>query len=470
MDIETRLRHDLAQRAGNISAAPTDLHDQVLDGHRTPRRHQMGLVALAVALAAIVALVPLTIGGDGRGQTATPSDTPSSAPTAPAGPVVPYQRYDLPPRGSLAGDAAYLQGLLDRPWSIVDPTTDPAPETRQVVFAGEVPGGVQALVVGEQDGGMVGLWLNGPTGASPSQLEASNESNPVDLGQPVSYTYTRDGVGALIVIGRPGDVIEVSRGQVIASDASVTRLPFEAVGDATGVAVVDASGLSPRTTAIRVTRDGAVIKVFGEGGSSGGTLIEPDLTDAFVGAAGAPDAGLVRNLLQMLPDELGMAAADLQVHVLWGGSIGIAQQPDAEAVVLTVRLPSGAVLLFGGRGEQRAGESDGGGFTFGGRCAQALLPIGTDPSASGVAMVCALYDPQGAGGELGRQLVVVPPAGTASLQAVDADGDELQSYDFFGDALVVPAPDGVTAVTARDAAGQVLGDIPLTGQQKLTAD
>ena len=468
MDLETRLRLDLAARADDITAAPVDLVDAVLDGHRSGRRQRASLLAVAAAVVAVAVAVPVALQGGGGGQTATPGATASASPAS--GPVVPYQRYDLPPRGSLAGDPGYLQGLLDRPWSPGDPAAGPPPATRQVVFAGEVPGGVQALVVGEQDGGLVGLWLNGLTGTAPADLDASNEAGPVDLTRPVAFTHTQDGARALVVIGRPGDVIEVSTGQTIGADGSIARLPYEVVGDDTGVAVVDAAGLSPRTTRVRVTRDGAEVEVSGEGGSSGGALVEPDLTGAFTGATGSPDAGLVRMLVQPLPDELGTPAADLEVHVLWGGSIAVAEQPDAEAVVLTVRLPSGAVLLLGGRGEQRAAESDGGGFTSGGPCAQALLPTGTDVSATGVAMVCVLDDPQGADGELGRQLVVVPPAGTADLWAVDRDGDVLETYAALGSALVVPAPDGVTAVAALDAGGAVLAEVPVTGQQQLQAD
>jgi hypothetical protein len=358
---------------------------------------------------------------------------------------------------------------LERPWSIVDQTTDPAPETRQVVFAGEVPGGVQALVVGEQDGGMVGLWLNGPTGASPSQLVASNDSRPIDLGQPVSYTHTQDGVGALIVVGRPGDQIELSRGQELGADGVLTRLPYQAVGDPTGIAVVNAGGLTLWTTAIRVTRDGQVIDMQSEGGGAGGAYQEPDVTGALAGAAGDPDRSVVRAALDVVLPSLGLTYDQVQVQVLWGGAIGNSAKPDAVAAVLTVRAPSGAVALLGWMGANRASDEQGGGLGEAGPCAIALLPAGTDVSVTGVAMSCDLYSTRD-GSDLGHQLVVVPPAGTTDLQAVDADGDVLESYGLYGPALVTPAPDGVTRVTALDAAGQVLGEISLTGRQELTAD
>jgi hypothetical protein len=159
----------------------------------------------------------------------------------------------------------------------------------------------------------------------------------------------------------------------------------------------------------------------------------------------------------------------VQVQVLWGGAIGNSAKPDAVAAVLTVRAPSGAVALLGWMGANRASDEQGGGLGEAGPCAIALLPAGTDVSVTGVAMSCDLYSTRD-GSDLGHQLVVVPPAGTTDLQAVDADGDVLESYGLYGPALVTPAPDGVTRVTALDAAGQVLGEISLTGRQELTAD
>jgi hypothetical protein len=469
MDIETRLRQDLAARAQDIGSAPPHLVDDVIDGHRTQRRHQAALLAVAAAVVAVAVGVPLILQGSGAGQTATPTSSPTSAEPLPSGPVVPYQRFDLPPRGSLAGDPEYLQGLLDHPWSPSDPATDPPPEARQVVFAGEVPGGVQALVVGERDGDLVGLWLAGPAGSAPADLEASNEAGPVDLSLPVAFTHTQDGMGALVVIGRPGDRIEISTGQQVAADGSLTRLPYQAVGDPTGIAIVDATGLSTVTTAIRVTRAGQVLEVYAEGGSSGGNSYGLDLAEALAGATGDPDAQVVQSALDYSLMMLGLSFDEVEPRVLWGGAIGNSAQPDAVAAVLTVRLPTGAVLLLGQLGSDRSSAADGGGLSYSGPCGTALLPAGTDVAASGVAMVCELYDPQGQGTALGDQLVVVPPAGTADLEATDGAA-VLQSYGFSGAALVVPAPDGVTSVTARDAAGEVLARIPLTGHQQLQAD
>jgi DNA-directed RNA polymerase specialized sigma24 family protein len=56
-----RLCHALAVRSADVSAAPDDTHERVLDGARAQRRHLAGLVALA-AFVLIVLLLVVTIG------------------------------------------------------------------------------------------------------------------------------------------------------------------------------------------------------------------------------------------------------------------------------------------------------------------------------------------------------------------------------------------------------------------------
>jgi DNA-directed RNA polymerase specialized sigma24 family protein len=56
-----RLRHDLAQRAAGLPAAPDDLAAHVLDGERSQRGHRIALLALVVVLLAIAVLVAVTL-------------------------------------------------------------------------------------------------------------------------------------------------------------------------------------------------------------------------------------------------------------------------------------------------------------------------------------------------------------------------------------------------------------------------
>jgi hypothetical protein len=466
MDIETRLRHGLADRAGDIAAAPDGLYEQVLDGHRTQRRHRAGLVLLVAFIAVVAVLVPLTIGSGGGGQTATPSRT-SAAPT---GPAVSYQPYDQPTRGSLAGDAAFVQGLLDLPWGRRDSSDqlipDPAAATRSVVFAGAVPGGVQALVIGWEDGGWVGRWLHGAPGEAPADLAPSNEPGRVDPSLPMTQSWQSDGVGGLVVVGRPGDVIEFSFGQTIAADGSITRDPFQEVGDPDGVAVIDLTGVYDRTSSLRITRDGQVLEELGSagGGSEGWAVGDGYLPGALDGASGSPDPGLVRNAVDTLVPDLGAPVDQLGTRVLWGGPIGNSQEPSAVAVILTVQVRSGAVVLAGWYGADLAAEPGGPGPTYG-PCLQAVLPAGTDVAATGAAMVCNFVGRKD-GADLGHQLVVLPPTGTAEVRLTGANGIVLHTAPVSGPALVASS-DGVAGVTALDAAGAVIGQLPIRGVQDL---
>jgi hypothetical protein len=470
MDIETQLRRDLAGRADDIQDAPAGLLDAVLDGHRAQRRRRIGaLAAGAVAVVAAVA-VPLVV-QSGPAPSGGPASPVTAAPmTAPAA----YQPYDLPPRGSLAGDAAFVQGLLDRPWNRRDSSDgqipDPAADTRSVVFAGTVPGGVQALVIGWEDGGWVGMWLHGPTGTAPADLWPVNEPGRVDPSLPMTQSWRTDGVGGLVVVGRPGDVVEFSPGQTITADASITAQPYRVVGDADGVAVIDLTGVYDRTSSLRITRDGRVLEELGsEGGQSDGWAVNDGyLPGALAGAAGSPDQGLVRSAVDTLLPELGAPVDQLGIRVLWGGPIGNSAEPSAVAVVLTVRVPSGAVLLAGWYGADLAAAPGGPGPTYG-PCLQAVLPAGTDVVATGAAMTCDFVGRKD-GADLGHQLVVVPPAGTAVLRLTDAKGAVLDTAEADGPALVVAAPDGVTGVTALDADGAVLGEVPIRKVDKVRAD
>jgi DNA-directed RNA polymerase specialized sigma24 family protein len=60
-DVVRRLGHDLAARAGELTAPPDGLAEQVEEARRAQRRHLAGLVVLAGLLALVVLLVALTV-------------------------------------------------------------------------------------------------------------------------------------------------------------------------------------------------------------------------------------------------------------------------------------------------------------------------------------------------------------------------------------------------------------------------
>lgn len=457
MDIEQRLRMDLAERAHDIVEAP-GLLGSVLEGHRRQNRRRVGLLAAGVCAAVVAVAVPLATADLGTGDAGGGADRTAA--------LVDYEPYPVAPRGNLADDAAYVSGLLERDWFASPEFPEPPLDTRQVLFAAEVPGGIQALVTGWQDGTRIGLWLHGPAGVTPAELEPSNEPNPVPTDEPLSSTWTKDGVGALIVLARPGDTIEVSPRQDIAPDGTVVQAPFEIVGGADGVAVVDAARLNPMTSALRITRDDVVVRegIAGGGGSEGGGAGEVDVDDALAGATGDPDPALVRQLVDFVLHELGLTADQIAVDVLWGGPVGNRNRPDVVAAALTVRLPSGAVVAVGGYSDVQQ-PNGGDALTSIGLCLRQILPAGT--VVTSVAMRCDLYSLEDGAG-LGSQLIVVPPEGTARLQLIGASGAVLDTRQFDGPVWVGPAPDGLGSVAALDADGQMLAEILVGTVRPLT--
>ena len=454
MDIEQRLRTDLADRAHEIDA-PSGILDSVLAGHRRQNRRRAGLLAAGVCAALAAVAIPMSTGADGGADGRSGGELTAS--------TVGYEAYPLGPRGDLVDDASFVDGLLARDWYPSPEMPEPAAETRQVLFAGTVPGGVRALVSGWEDGRRTGLWLHGPAGADPVELEPLGDPAPVPDGEPISLLSIVDGSGALVVLAEPGDLIEVSSGVVVGADGSTVRAPFEPVGD--GLAVVDAAGLSPRSLAVRISRDGTVLSegpagsaILADGSGGVGDSVPP-----LDGALGNPDPALVQQLADGVLEELDLTPEQVAVQVLWGGPIGNGNRPDVRAAVLAVRLPTGAVVAVGGYTDaQQPGGGDE--LTSIVPCLRQVLPAGSELDS--VAMRCDLYGLQD-GANLGSQLVVVPPAGTTQLRLVGVSGSVLDTRPVEGPAWVGPAPDGVGSVTALDADGAVLAEIPLGAVDQL---
>jgi hypothetical protein len=456
MDIEQRLRTDLADRAHEIDSAP-DLMDSVLVGHRRQNRRRAGLLAVGVCAAVAAVAIPLVTDGGALGGTGRGGEAERTAST------VGYEAYPVGPRGDLTADAAYLDGLLARDWYPAPEMPDPAPETRQVLFAGTVPGGVRALVSGWEDGRRTGLWLYGGPGAGPAELESLGDAAPLPEAEPITFLSPVDGRGALVVLAEPGDLIEVSKGVEVAADGSTVRAPFEPVGNTEGLAVVDAAGLSPRTLEVRVSRDGSVRYEGPSGGVELGGRLDFDPSSALEGATGDVDPDLVRQLVQGVIDELGLTGDQVTADVLWGGPIGNGNRPGVLAAVVGVRLPSGAVVAVGGYSDVQ--QADGGdAWTTVGTCLRQILPAGTDLTS--VAMRCDLYSlADGAG--LGSRLAVIPPAGATELRLVGVSGSVLDTRPVEGPAWVGPAPDGLGSVIALDGDGEVVAEIPLGAVESL---
>lgn len=454
MDVEAQLRAGLSSRAADIDTAPAGLVDDVLAGHRRSVHRRRAALAAGVLAVVVAVAVPLgtTAAGPGGGSS-------SEAPAQLAS-----ERYPYEPRGSLAEDADYVDGLLARDWWPASVGPQPAVDTRQVVFAGEVPGGVMALVTGWLDGARVGQWLGGPVG-DPADLGPIAEPVPVPDDRAVSYLWSVDGVGALVVVSAPGDVVEVSPAQDITAAGQVVRAPYAVVGGPDGTAVVDVAGLNPASYDVRVTRDGQPVEVGG-GGMLGGGGADPDVSGPVAEAAGDPDPDVVRQLVQGVLQRTGLSADQVDVGVRWGGPVGNRTQA-ADAAVVTVGLPSGATVLVVGASYTQDGVGEFSTATI--TCGQAVLPAGAVVDDQLVVARCDLSSVAD-GASLGSQVVVVPPAGTTDVQLTGAGGAVIDDRELTGPAYVGPAPDGVQGAVALGAGGAVVAQAPLLGVQQLQVD
>lgn len=385
LTVEQALKETFQLRADEVGE-PADLAQRVIAAHGVDRRQRWTVVAASAALIALVlaVVVPLQMwrGGD--------------LPVAGGGDSYPY-----PPRGSLAGDAEFVDAMLRMQWG--DDGLNPPLDTRQVVFAGDVPGGRWALVVGVLDGEQASAWITGPAMARPGQMMVTTASRG-DLGRAESYgDFTVPG-RPLVVIGRPGDVIEISQRPDIDSQGRVSR-EYQAVPDESGVAVtaVPEGGAS---TTFRLLREGRVVYTDTAGGISAYELwAESRIAEAAVGSLGTPDPALARSTLAELTERTGLGPDVFDVSILWGNSGAF------PGLLLSATLPSGAVAVVGSCGTESTREL---------RLLE-LYPAGTDPQDLMFVLHCRDLGAV-ASDATQEYLIVLGPIRTSTFEARDVNG------------------------------------------------
>ena len=458
----------------------SNLYENVLAKRR--RADQRRWASLAAGLAAILVAVAVPVGislvGSGANQVAAP-------PTIPDADV-----FGGPTRGSLAGDAAFVEAVRQLSWAVPGAPAaaeipDAPVETRQVAFAGDVAGGRWALVVGQnisqppadtgarEDLGIAGVWFLGPSGASPEQMQMLSLPRPMRPDVPVALYEGLS--GALVVVAAPGDVIEVSPRPEVAADATVTRDNFVDTGTTDGVAV---STLDPNPYVAlggppiqyRVSRGGAVVAEQGPD-TTNGTGIVPEIDLNYL----RPPVYLPvvtdvqfreQQMAAQILGEYGLQPDQVELQVRYVGPVPGRSGSPGELTVLSATFPSGAVLTRAFWEEQISSPQpphSGGGFG-GGDCANDLSAEGVPAAERVIAIRCDV----GAGVGDGQlpdpvsTLVVLIPPGLAAGSVI-AEGSTSQTTISLSDPglAMAPYPDGAEKVLIRAADGSVLDEVPI---------
>jgi hypothetical protein len=459
---ETELQQRLTRLAERTAPPPRErLAEVVVARHRSQRRQTIGITSLVAVVAAVVVAVPSLLGG--------PSSTlvPETSAAVDEGPTVDV--FAGPTRGSLAGDAAFVEGVRRLSWSSSAGSDVPdAPvDTRRVVFAGEVAGVRLALVAGENtaepeqrdpalqtDQGALSdvaiAWYLGPAGAGPEAMVLQSVPRGVDsYGRPVGFFASV--TGALVVVGAPGDEVSVSPRPVVDADGSVQR-EYEPVDAPEGIATTvflagSASGQSLRYVVARGPESWTSSPAWTDPGSS-----SPEVPVSWLRPAPAP--GPVDSLAEWEPrqllDRLGLPADQVAFSMIWAGDVPSPVDRPSRVSLLAATLPSGAVLL-----QCSLGIDLGDGGAGGTWCGSELRPAGV-PLSEQTFVVRADASDMSEHSAVASSLVVVAPAPAVSARAVDLGGAVLAEFALTDGVAVVPFPERAATVETLAADGSVL--------------
>ena len=475
---ETELHERLTRLAERTAPPPREsLAGTVAATHRARRRQTIGMTSLVAAVAALVVVTTTTLGGQPSAEPATVSGA-ATGPDAATATAPPIDVLAGPTRGSLAGDAAFVEAVRQLDWTPDgqpvategSPGVPDAPvDTRRVVFAGDVAGGRWALVVGENNAQPVQddpelqtdlgalsdvavAWFAGPPGATPDQLELLGVPRGVDPQYP--QALFDDVAGALVVVTAPGDAVELSLRPDVAADTTVSRSwqPVDAP-DGLLVTTLPPGGLSSVSVQYRVTRNGAEVPALGPDGRGDLDRSSPrvPLTRVRPTPPMAPGDVMVDVHAQSMLAQVGLPASDVPFTVPWAGDVPGPHDIAARLTVLAATLPSGAVYVDTPYGYTM----DVGGYVGGSTCGSELLPAGEPIEQRTVAMRCDVTDGT-ADGTTVSSLVVIAPATASVARAVDLDGEVLAEFALTDGVAVVAFPERTATVQTLSPGGAVL--------------
>lgn len=439
-DLEPDLRSLLVTRADALQTT-RDPWPEFAAQERTHRRRRRGL---QVTAGSVVAVVAVTLGA----ADAVPGPHRLTRSQSELGGALSLSADG--PRGSLAADERWLASLRATvPGQALHGSEERVPSNARVdvVFAGDVPGGDRlALVLTQRRGPNrdrpVAVWLEGPTGATATQMRQNGWEAPPSRVETWAHG---DGTGTtLVVVGPQAASVETVASVTYAADGSIQR-SWSPLATEDGVAAVR---LPPRldsgTTEIRVVADGNTVFQGPPSGSVGG--VEPDpaaLRKAVVSAAeGTPGAEL-----EMAENQVSQALrlshqrlADVAV------SIPLVRSYDGFTVQLvTVRLASGAVLAVAAHGSSTAMFTD----------ATTLLPARDATRRPLMWVISQQQDaPDSTPGPSAPPLVVFAPEAKSASVVPDIGGSGREiPLDATHSAVVILPKGSASSVTSRASDG-----------------
>ncbi|TFV65939.1 UNVERIFIED_ORG: hypothetical protein E4P37_08310 [Bacillus sp. AZ43] len=487
MSAEDELRsrlEALADRAGRPSSDPRRLAGDIATAADARRRARRNLVAGLGCLVLVGVAVPQVVDGEpgatpGSGVASAPASIPVRPTQASAG----SEFFDHPTRGSLAGDHAFVEGVRSLPWSDGSPVRaadgtvlyhlpDPPVDARSVVFAGDVPGGRWALVIGRMTFAgpeltgvpedvvphdeLAAAWFAGPPDATVAEMAMVLEPSTVATDWPLALTDPRN--GALVVVAAPGDVVEVSRRPQIGADGETTREWLE-LDTEDGIAIAQVSPF-PRpydgSTSYRVMRQGRIEardmpwSIPRDDAGQAATVSYPRGRPSELGERVAGYA------VERVLAELGLSAAEVRVSAPWVGPVP-AGGP-GQAAIVTVTLPSGAVVVEA----QWLLPEGPDGSVMGAVCGEAVYPAGPPVERRVLAAACEVVD-RTTGASMSTSLVVVGPPQVTLVRTYDGDRNFLAEIPAHDGVAVVPMPLGTDTVEAVTSGGVTLGRVDLLG-------
>jgi hypothetical protein len=154
--------------------------------------------------------------------------------------------------------------------------------------------------------------------------------------------------------------------------------------------------------------------------------------------------------------ELGVSTAQVTVSAPWVGTLP--NGGDGQAAVVTVTLPSGAVVVTA---QWLLPQQPDGSYT-GHLCGQAILPAGSPAQRRVHALSCEVVDGT-TGAPMSTDLLVVGPPEVALIRTYDVDRVFLSEHTAQDGVLAVPMPLGTETVEAVTAGGVTLGRVDLLG-------